>query len=86
MGIFHCYVCLPEGRFELKKQIEKKLPQNSVISSPPGYDAVTVEPKAQQKAAGASKEMGDVWDVEMFCCLNWTPKADFFYGQNPHTL
>ena len=26
------------------------------------------------------------WDVEMFCCLNWTPKADFVYGQNPHFI
>ena len=73
-------------RFELKNK-SKKLIQNSVISSPPGYDAVTVEPKAQQKAAGASKEMGDVWDVEMFCCLNWIPKADFFLRpKSPYAL
>ena len=84
---FRCKIYVQKISIDLNwKTNRKKYPKTLSISSPPGYDAVTVEPKAQQKAAGASKEMGDVWDVEMFCCLNWTPKADFFYGQNPHFI
>ncbi len=51
----------------------------NVISSPPGYDAVTVEPKAQQESW--IFETGDVGMLDELDTKSW-----FCWGQKPHIV